>query len=162
MTDFAGQVAVVTGAGSGIGQGDRAGTRRQGKCYPADVTSDEAVAWLAAAVIRDFGRLDFLIHSAGVFASGPLETVSIDDLDRQYRTNVRTPYRLTQVLLTMLKASQGQIVFINSSVGLSSATVNGGQYAATKYALRAVADSLHAEVNALCVRVLSVYHDVTP
>ena len=56
----------------------------------------------------------------------------------------------------MLKARQGQIVFINSSVGLG-AKANVGQYAATKHALKAIADSLREEVNGDGVRVLSVF-----
>jgi NADP-dependent 3-hydroxy acid dehydrogenase YdfG len=181
MSDFAGHVAVVTGAGSGIGKAIAlglsargatlclVGRRRKvlevalqemsgrGKCYPADVTSDGALDRLTTAICKDFGRLDILVHNAAAFASGPLETASIDDLDLQYRTNVRAPYRLTQVMLPLLKASQGQVVFINSSVGLRSAGANDGQYTAMKHALRAVADSLRAEVNVLGIRVLSVF-----
>jgi NADP-dependent 3-hydroxy acid dehydrogenase YdfG len=56
----------------------------------------------------------------------------------------------------MLKSSRGQIVFINSSVGLV-ARANVGQYAATKHALKAVADSLREEVNTDGVRILSVF-----
>jgi short-subunit dehydrogenase len=63
---------------------------------------------------------------------------------------------LTQALLPLLKARQGQIVFINSTVGLR-AGANVGQYAATKHGLKALADSLRDEVNADGVRVLSVF-----
>ena len=76
--------------------------------------------------------------------------------DRQYRVNVRAAYLVTQGFLPMLKARCGQIVFINSSVGLL-AKRDVGQYSATKHALKAFADSLRQEVNADGVRVTSVY-----
>jgi NADP-dependent 3-hydroxy acid dehydrogenase YdfG len=69
---------------------------------------------------------------------------------------VRAPYLLTQSLLPLLRSRRGQIVFINSSAG-HVARGNVGQYAATKHALRALADSLREEVNADGIRVLSVY-----
>lgn len=56
----------------------------------------------------------------------------------------------------MIKSGNGQIVFINSSVGLK-AGANVSQYSATKYALNAVADSLREEVNICGIRVLSVF-----
>ena len=56
----------------------------------------------------------------------------------------------------MLKSRRGQIVFINSSLGLAS-KAEAGQYAAAKHALKALADSLRDEVNADAVRVLSVF-----
>jgi NADP-dependent 3-hydroxy acid dehydrogenase YdfG len=82
---------------------------------------------------------------------------SVDDLDRQYAINVRAPYVLTQRLLPRLIANRGQVVFINSSVGLAVKRPEVGQYAATKHALRAMADSLREEVNQKGVRVLTVY-----
>jgi NADP-dependent 3-hydroxy acid dehydrogenase YdfG len=181
MPDLGGQIALVTGAGSGIGKAIGlgliakgatvclVGRRREvleeasqemsgrGKCYPVDVTSDQDLSRLVAAVSNDFGRLDILVHNAGIFISGTLEYSNIDDLDSQYRTNVRAPYRLTQMMLPMLKDSQGQVVFINSSVGLGIGAANDGQYAITKHALRALADSVRTEFNLLGIRVLSVY-----
>jgi NADP-dependent 3-hydroxy acid dehydrogenase YdfG len=100
--------------------------------------------------------VDVLVHSAGVIHFGKLESVPMDEFDSQYRVNVRGPYLLTQALLPMIKKSQGQIVFINSSAGLN-AGANLSHYAATKHALKAVSDSLRAEVNGDGVRVLSVY-----
>jgi NADP-dependent 3-hydroxy acid dehydrogenase YdfG len=86
-----------------------------------------------------------------------LEAARIEDLDVQYSVNVRAPYMLTQHLLPLLTAAQGQIVFVNSTVGLMAKRPEVGQYGATKHALRAVADSLREEVNANGIRVLSVY-----
>jgi NADP-dependent 3-hydroxy acid dehydrogenase YdfG len=77
-------------------------------------------------------------------------------LDKQYKTNVRAPYALTQALLPMLKAFQGQVVFINSSSALNAKPMTA-QYDSTKHALKALADSLRGEINRHGVRVLSVY-----
>ena len=75
---------------------------------------------------------------------------------RQYQTNVRAPFVLTQALLPMLKARRGQVVFVNSSSGIVAKPMSS-QYDSTKHALKAIADSLRGEVNAHGVRVLSVY-----
>ncbi len=84
------------------------------------------------------------------------ENAPIENLDSQYRINVRAPYALTKALLPMLRARRGQVVFINSSRGVI-AGAGVGQYAATKHALKAIADSLREEVNADGIRVLSVF-----
>jgi len=63
---------------------------------------------------------------------------------------------LTQRLLPQLKAAQGQVVFVNSSAGLA-ARADVVQYAATKHALKAVADGVREQVNGDGVRVLSLY-----
>jgi NADP-dependent 3-hydroxy acid dehydrogenase YdfG len=85
-----------------------------------------------------------------------LETASVGDLDRQYVANVRAPYLLTQALLPELRAREGQMVFINSTVGLT-ARANIGQFAATQHALKAIADSLREEINPHGVRVVTIY-----
>jgi NADP-dependent 3-hydroxy acid dehydrogenase YdfG len=176
-----GKTCVVTGASSGIGSGIAValasagatvcaiGRRRDGlektaeatnhgrfALYPADLATHDAVARVAGELVARPGALDVLVHSAGTIALGSLEAAAMDDLDRQYAVNVRAPYQLTQELLPALRASQGQIVFINSTVGLE-ARANAGQFAATQHALKAIADSLRAEVNADGIRVLSVY-----
>lgn len=182
MTVFKEQVAVVTGASSGIGKAIALGLAAQGAklcllgrkldtllaiaksvetspqvvSYQVDLTLDEDIQKLNSRLVEDFGQVDLLIHSAGIISLGEMMPAPVEDLDLQYRTNVRAPYALTQALLPMLIPRQGQIVFINSSAGLT-AKAGAGQYAATKYALKAIADSLRAEVNALGLRVLSVY-----
>ena len=100
--------------------------------------------------------VDILVHAAGVLWHGPMEQATASQLDSHYRTNVRAPYVLTQGLLPALKARQGQVLFVNSTAGLS-AKANVGQYAASKHALKALADSLREEVNPAGVRVLSLF-----
>jgi NADP-dependent 3-hydroxy acid dehydrogenase YdfG len=183
MSVLAGQIAVVTGASSGIGKAIALDLARQGvtlnlvgrkldalqavadpfpgadqriRCFQADLTVDADIQELAARLRRTFGHIDLLIHSAGVIANGPLEVAPVEDFDWQYRINVRAPYVLTQALLPLLKVGRGQIVFINSTMGLIT-KANAGQYAATKHALKAIADSLRAEVNRDGVRILSVF-----
>jgi NADP-dependent 3-hydroxy acid dehydrogenase YdfG len=87
----------------------------------------------------------------------PLERAHVENLDLQYATNVRAPYLLTKYLLPLLTAAHGQIVFINSSAGLTAKRPEVGQYGATKHALKAIADSLREEVNPKGVRVLTMY-----
>jgi len=177
-----GATALITGAGSGIGRAIALGLGGQVevlclvgrtlekleavaaearpsaanvRCFQADLASDANVRDLIGR-LRDLKHVDVLIHSAGAIKLGGFESAAIDDLDWQYRVNVRAPYILTQALLPRLKARRGQVVFVNSSAGVSAGK-NVGQYAATKHALKALADSLRAEVNAEGVRVISVY-----
>lgn len=128
----------------------------QVRYYQADFEEDNDVSTLVRNIMSEFDGLDILVHSAGIISMGIMEKATIDDFDRQYRINVRAPYMITQSLLPLLKAKKGQIIFINSSAVLSS-RAETGQYAATKHALKAVADSLREEVNEDGIRVLSIY-----
>lgn len=123
--------------------------------YAVDLTDDDAVIALADAIAPGM-PLTALVHSAGMVALGPIAKTNVDVLDRQYRLNVRAPYLLTQVLLPRLRQVQGHVVFINSGAG-KSAKPEWSQYAASKFALRAIADSLRGEEAANGVRVTSVY-----
>lgn len=128
----------------------------QAVCFTADFSVDEQVHRLIEQIRSSFVAVDILVHSAGEYSFGRVESAPVEDFDRLYRVNVRTPYLLTQGLLPALVARHGQVVFINSSAGLGGrATVS--QYAATKHALKGFTDSLRAEVNPQGVRVLSIY-----
>ena len=122
----------------------------------SDLTQDSAIEDLARRLGQEFEPLDMLVHCAGAFATGKIETTSVKQLDVLYKSNVRVPFVLTQALLPLLRLRPGQIVFINSSQGLA-ARANTGAYAVTQHALKALADSLRQEVNADGVRVLSLY-----
>jgi NADP-dependent 3-hydroxy acid dehydrogenase YdfG len=123
---------------------------------PVDLESAESIEHFVQTVESTFGRADYLVHSAGVITQAVIEQGTMEDFDRHYAVNVRAPYLLTKRLLPMLKKSQGQAVFINSTAGLAAAS-RIGQYAASKHALKAIADSLRDEVNADGVRVLSIF-----
>jgi NADP-dependent 3-hydroxy acid dehydrogenase YdfG len=181
---FLGQTAVVTGAGSGIGKaialslasqganlclvgrGRRALTevagcvRERGRVAAdicaTDLQRDDEMMALVEYLGRDGGHVDILVHAAAVIAVGTVAQAPTHDLDRQYRTNIRAPYTLTQALLPTIARHRGQIVFINSAV-VNRVTGHVSQYAVTKHALKALADHLREEVNAAGVRVLSVF-----
>lgn len=123
---------------------------------PADLAVDGALRDLADAAQARFADLDILVHAAGGYERGRVDTMSPESFDEQYRTNLRAPYLLTQRLLTALRRRGGDIVFINSTQG-AAAGAELSQYAATRHGLKAFADSLREEVNADGVRVLTLY-----
>jgi NADP-dependent 3-hydroxy acid dehydrogenase YdfG len=177
------QIAIVTGASGGIGGAiaaalaqheaiiwavgrdktklDRAAARWRivspnVEVSPCDLTRDNDIEALCEQVSIRHERIDILVHSAGAVDHGKLADTSITSLDQQYNANVRGPLLLTQKLLPLLKKPRGQIVFINSSVGLTP-RANTGHYSATKHAFKALADTLRDEVNADGIRVLSIF-----
>lgn len=179
-----GQTAVVTGASSGIGRAIALDFARHGAqvCLVArrrkllesvakeaaaeggraivcraDLTRDADIRRLGAMVQRRFGRADLLVLCGGAIFHHTTDQATLDQFDLQYRANLRGHYALVQTMLPLLRKQPGQIVFINSSVSLRPSTGGMGQYIATQYALRAIADSLRAEVNPDGIRVLSVY-----
>ncbi len=153
------RVVLVTGCSSGIGRAcaehlrDRgwrvlAGVRRSedapAGCEPTtlDMTDE---AQVAAAAARVGGRLDALVANAGIAMSGPLEFVPLDELRQQLEVNVVGQVALLQALLPALRAARGRVVLMGSVSGRLALPFLG-PYAASKFALEAVADSLRAEV----------------
>jgi short-subunit dehydrogenase len=179
---LAGRAAAVTGASSGIGRAIALALAAQGaavcvigrdcrrlastaraaaKTSPrvllqqVDLGLEDETDNLARRLKAELAGLDVLVHGAGMFRPASHVETPAQELDL-YRINTLAPYRLTRALLPLLRASRGHVVFINSSAGFLSGTMNG-LYASTKHALRALADSLRDEVNADGIRVLSVY-----
>jgi NADP-dependent 3-hydroxy acid dehydrogenase YdfG len=174
--------AVVTGATGGIGQaiaralaaeGARvvlvgrdetrlraAAESLRGPACPvvlrSDLGDEQSIALLTYTVQQQLGAVHVLVHAAGAITLGRFQDLSVETLDTQYRLNVRAPFLITQALLPLILASRGQVVFVNSSAGLN-ARAGVSQYAASKHALKALADSLREEVHGAGVRVLSVF-----
>ena len=91
------------------------------------------------------GGLDGLINNAGIVVAGPLEFVPIDSLRSQLEINVIGHIAVTQALLPLLRQAQGRIINM-SSVSGRVATPFLGPYAASKFALEALSDSMRLEL----------------
>ncbi len=174
-----GKVAIVTGATSGIGRAisfclSEAGAilcvlgrnryaleelekkLNQSRSYLVDLEKDEDIYRFKENFLKEFHRVDFLIHCAGVIRLGSVKDMSVHDFDLQFKVNVRAPYLLTHLFLPLLEKNRGCVVFINSSSAFKSNKLVS-QYSATKHALKAIADGLRKEVNPLGIKVVSIY-----
>jgi 3-oxoacyl-[acyl-carrier protein] reductase len=178
---LAGQVAVITGAGRGIGQaialklaelGARTvlcGRSRQALDQVAatiqnsggqsaviecDVTDLHSVEALADRIERTFHRLDILINNAGIGgAGGPLHQLAPENWDRVMNTNLRGVYYCIRNLAPiMIKARTGHIINISSLAG-KNALPNGAAYSASKWGLNGLTYSVAEELRAHNIRV---------
>lgn len=111
----------------------------------------------AVSQIREtVGRLDALVHAAGVFVRGKLDETLLEEFDEVFQVNTRARFFLTRELIPLMSVRGGQVVFVNSSLGLRS-DGGVGAYAGTMHADRALADALREEVNEDDVRVMTIY-----
>jgi NAD(P)-dependent dehydrogenase (short-subunit alcohol dehydrogenase family) len=165
------KVVVVTGAGSGIGRATArafaqrgaqvvvVGRRREplvetgvGEPLVADVTDAEDIV----AFVRDrYGRLDVLVNNAGIVRSGPLGSISGDDVAAVLATNLVAPIMLTRTALPLLTATRGVVVNVSTAVGQRGWPGNS-VYAASKSALDTLTRSWAVELAPRGVRVVAV------
>ena len=167
---------VLTGAGSGIGsalaqrladRGDELVLIARSDARAAELTDTFPRAQLLVADLADPGTLngigrqvdgpvDTVLHVAGVVDLAPVERLRLAAWEEQVTVNLTAPAVLTRELLPHVRAARGTVVFINSSAGLA-ASAEWSAYAASKFGLRAFADSLRAEEIEHGVRVSTVY-----
>ncbi len=117
---------------------------------PLDVTDTDSIATAAAAV----GELDVLVHNAGISIPGRIAESTVEQWRTTFDVNVVGAVAVTLALLPALRRGEGQVVFINSGSG-RKASENMASYSASKFALRAFADSLRLSEPTL--RVTTVY-----
>jgi len=164
-------VALVTGAGSGIGRALAidlsrrnartilVGRRREALeqtaqnmafptraiCLPADLTHADDRVRIVDAVKR-LGRLDLLINNAGVFSAAPFIETGDVEMERMLATNVLAPFALTRDLVPLLRQGKSpRIVNVGSMFG-DIAYPHFVGYSATKFALRGLSDGLRREL----------------
>ena len=160
----AGKVAIVTGAGSGVGKAASlklaaagfhvvlAGRRAEqlnevaaaivaggGKALavPSDVTEEAAVQHLFAEAVRVFGRVDVVFNNAGVSGGGPIEDITLADWKKVVDVNLTGPFLCTREAVRVMKAQtpQGGRIINNGSVSAYAPRPNSVPYAATKHAI---------------------------
>jgi NAD(P)-dependent dehydrogenase (short-subunit alcohol dehydrogenase family) len=162
MNKLAGRVALITGAGRGLGRAIARGLADQGAkllltarserelseaadelraggatavTLPGDITDPGHVEALFQRVLDQFGRLDVLVNNAGAFDGGPLDELSIDAWDKVIAVNLRAPFLCTREAMRIMKRQRsGRIINIGS---ISAQRVRPGSapYSASKHGL---------------------------
>jgi NAD(P)-dependent dehydrogenase (short-subunit alcohol dehydrogenase family) len=121
-----------------------------------DVTDEASMRAAVDAVTAAEGAVGVLINNAGYSQSGALETLDMDDVRRQFETNVFGLLRMCQLVLPGMREQRwGRIVNL-SSMGANFTFPGGGVYHATKYAVDALSDALRFEVAGFGVGVTIV------
>jgi len=122
-----------------------------------DVTDPTSIARAREQVERALAGapLEGLVNNAGIPAAGPLELFPLDELRRVLEVNLVGVLAVTQAFLPLLKASRGRIVNMSSIAGLGALPFMG-PYAASKFALEAMSDSLRRELLPFGVRVIVI------
>ena len=181
---FEGQVAIVTGAGRGIGRAIALRLASEGarvacvsrseenatktkneindtrsdaaKAYAVDVADHAAVQKIGARILEDFGRSDILVNNAGVTRDALAMRMSLEDWDDVINTNLRGAFSFTHALVrAMTKQRNGRIINISSVIGLMG---NAGQtnYGASKAGLIGFTKSLARELASRNITVNAV------
>lgn len=160
IVDLAGKVAIVTGAGQGIGEGiarlfAKSGAKvviatrsaANGQAVADSIVKGGGVAWMAqtdvgrhdqvkrvvAETVAHFGRLDIVVHNAGVYPVLSIEQLSDADLDQTLSVNLKAGFWLIQEALPQLRKQRGgRFLFTSSVTGPNVAMPGTAHYAASK------------------------------
>jgi 3-oxoacyl-[acyl-carrier protein] reductase len=180
MSILEGKVALVTGAGRGIGKAiafllAKYGCRvvlaarstaqleevqneieRNGgsaRIVASDLARDSDLENLAAESRRVWGNIDFLINNAGWGKRAPVARLKVEDLDQTLRVNLRAPMLLAKHLVpAMIEKGEGAVINIGSISG-KSGEANGSAYSASKFGLVGFSQALYEEVREHGVKV---------
>ncbi|WP_437273057.1 SDR family oxidoreductase [Staphylococcus aureus] len=181
MTVLTDKIAVVTGAGSGIGEAIATLLHEEGakvvlagrnkeklqnvanqlsqdsvKVVPTDVTNKEEVDELIKIAQQTFGGLDIVINSAGQMLSSKITDYQVDEWDSMIDVNIKgTLYTVQAALPTMLEQSSGHLINI-ASISSFEVTKSSTIYSATKAAVHTITQGLEKELAKTGVKVTSI------
>jgi NAD(P)-dependent dehydrogenase (short-subunit alcohol dehydrogenase family) len=119
-----------------------------------DLRDPESIQETVASVIEEFGQLDLLVNNAGIFASEPLEAISVEQWDAMFTTNTRAPFLMAKAAHPHLKATKGRILNIGSLGGLHPWATHA-HYCTSKAALhmlsKTMAKAWAPEISVNCI-----------
>lgn len=169
--------ALVTGCSSGVGRATALALLRAGiptwatarrpetlaeleaagcRVLRLDVTDETSRVRAVKAVEAEHGAVGVLVNNAGYAQVGPIEEIPLDELYRQFDTNVFGLVRMCQLVLPGMRARRnGRIVNLGSAAGMVTPPASGA-YSMTKYALEALSDALRLEVRGFGIRVVLI------
>lgn len=179
MVELAGQVAIVTGATSGIGDAiaralDARGVRlvltgrradrleslaaelSAARTVAGDITDPALPNQLVEAALETHGRLDIACNNAGLLAFGTIEEIDLERMATMVRVNVEAAYRFAYTVLRHFKAENRGHLVNTSSVAGTKVRPTIGAYAGTKHAIEALAHGLRIELAETDVRISNV------
>ncbi len=178
-----GKVALVTGAGRGMGRSIAQTLARNGCkvalaartesqllevkteieneggaaiCFPGDIGLEEQAIRLVAETAAQFSRLDILVNNAGMPAGGPWESTRTEDWDEVVALNARAPFILCREAIPHLRKQGGGFIFNILSIGGVMCYENYGTYSVSKNALRALTITLSKELRQDIIRVHAI------
>ncbi len=171
------RAVLVTGCSSGIGRATAERLARGGwpvfasarrveairelegagcRCLALDVCDEPSLRAGIEAIEKEHGAVGVLVNNAGYGSDGPIEEIAIEEVRRQFETNVFGLLRLTQLVLPGMRRQRwGRIVNL-SSMGGRMTLPGGGVYHATKYAVEALSDALRFEVRGFGIDVVVI------
>jgi NAD(P)-dependent dehydrogenase (short-subunit alcohol dehydrogenase family) len=177
LMDTTPKAVLITGCSTGIGRATAEHLARAGhtvyatarrpeaiedlkalgcKTLALDVTDEDSMRAAVSAVEEAEGAVGALVNNAGYSQSGAVETVPLDDVRRQFETNVFGLLRMCQLVLPgMRREGRGRIVNV-SSMGGKLTFPGGGIYHATKHAVEAISDAMRFEVRGFGVDVVVI------
>src|SRR3954449_1432267 len=177
MADPTSRAVLITGCSSGIGRATAERLAGRGftvyatarnvqsiadledrgcRVLALDVTDEDSMQAAVGTVLEEQGAVGALVNNAGYSQSGAVEDVPLDEVRRQFETNVFGLIRMCQLVLPGMRAQHhGRIVNV-SSMGANFTFPGGGIYHATKYSVEAISDVLRFEVQGFGVDVVLI------
>jgi NADP-dependent 3-hydroxy acid dehydrogenase YdfG len=129
--------------------------------FPCDVSDEQSVGTMAAAVTKRYGGVDVLINNAGKFAGAPFTEMSVADFDLMISANLRSVFLVSRAFAPgMVKRGHGDIFNMSSIAGLI-AYPGGAGYSAAKFGVSGLGKVMRAELREKGVRVCCVYPGAT-